>query len=245
MSRYVMMPPQLWKQTANEWNLIGSQVNSGQTVSGIFSSARLDGGGAWSASINPFLYGSYFSRDGDTHRAYRSFRTIANGGATPVVVPRIDIIQPWALDAFGNEIRALDTIGVPWGEDIQWGDDVNWGGSDRLIHIESATGAALHSTAMRVRILAGGDLKGGEDFSIDHPNKDWHLYEIGTAVPLGSSLWDITFLPPLREAVSIQIPLEFELPRCVMRLTSPASANYKLDAPWFSTPSMNFIEHLG
>jgi hypothetical protein len=52
----------------------------------------------------------------------------------------------------------------------------------------------------------------------------------------------ITFNPPLREAVPFGTALEFDRPRCVMRLAATNSMDLSV-APWtFNTASVSFIE---
>jgi hypothetical protein len=100
----------------------------------------------------------------------------------------------------------------------------------------------LRATSLDLAILNAGDLVGGESFSIDHPTMGHRLYEIKTAIYDDDDLATITFNPPLREAVTSGTRLEFDRPRCTMRLVNPSSMDLSV-VPWtFNSASVDFIE---
>jgi hypothetical protein len=70
----------------------------------------------------------------------------------------------------------------------------------------------------------------------------WRLYEIGTVVYTDASHAVISFNPPLREAISAGTQLEFDRPRCTMRLTAPGAMDLTV-TPWtFNSASVQFVE---
>jgi hypothetical protein len=84
--------------------------------------------------------------------------------------------------------------------------------------------AALRATAMTISTNAPRKLRGGEWFSINHATWGSRAYQIATVAPNGSN-FDITFRPPLREAVTDGLAVELNAPKCKMRLASaPSSA---------------------
>jgi hypothetical protein len=95
---------------------------------------------------------------------------------------------------------------------------------------------------MDITLNYAGELIGGESFSIAHDTMDWRLYEIATVDMTSSTTATITFNPPLREAIEAGTPLEFDRPRCRMRLANPGSMDLSV-VPWtFNSASVDFVE---
>lgn len=238
MSVYPQIPPILLREASNEWNLVGNQITPGQTASGVMPSIRTDGGGLWVAAIEQSLLGiSGLTKRFDDHRAYRAIRGLANGGASQIVVPRVDVIQPWPIVG-GVEVKSYGDI--PFDDGTLFDDGTGW--SQPVIVSETVAGAALRATSLRLNMIYSSDLRGGEDFSINNPTAGWRLHEISTAVLGDDGYWTVNFLPPLREAIDSGVDIEFDLPRCLMRMQTMAAMNYKLSAPYLASPSLSFIE---
>ena len=83
---------------------------------------------------------------------------------------------------------------------------------------------------------------GGEHFSIDHDMLRWRLYRIRTAIDNGDGTWDCTVRPPLRAVAVADTQLQFDKPKCVMRLASPSSMDLTLSMRRHGRPSVDFIE---
>jgi hypothetical protein len=102
----------------------------------------------------------------------------------------------------------------------------------------AAASAALRATRLAISIQQGSPLRGGERFSINHPTAGWRLYQVG-AVNAGVA----TLRPPLREAVDPGTWLEFDLPRCLMKLSDPNGMAVTMTLLRFASPNADFIEY--
>lgn len=69
-----------------EWDLLGGQIGPGSQPSGISIPIRTSIGGLWVAS------GEWTLISIDHIRAFRTLRILANGGASPIIVPRTDVL---------------------------------------------------------------------------------------------------------------------------------------------------------
>ena len=166
---------------------------------------------------------------------WRAIRQICDGGINAIVVPRNEaLFRPWPAglsQAAGVDILHSDR--TPFSDGA--------GYYQSVIDIVTGT-AALRATSMGIGINYAGDLMGGESFSINHPTVGWRLYEIKTVEYSGTSNATISFLPPLREAVTALTPMEFDRPRCTMRLAQTNSMDLSV-VPWtFNQASAEFIE---
>lgn len=162
---------------------------------------------------------------------WRAVRQVCDGGVNPIVVPRNDaLFRPWPVG-----VAQGDPSAILHSDDTTFNDGTGYYQS--VIDITCDGGAALRATSMDIAINVGDDLVGGESFSVLHLNMGWRLYEIATVD--GST---ITFLPPLREAIADGTQLEFDRPRCVMRLANPNSMDLSI-SPWtFNQASVQFVE---
>lgn len=165
---------------------------------------------------------------------WRAVRQIADGGVNRIVVPRNDaLFRPWPAG-----LAATFGIDVPHDDGAMFDDGAGYYQS--VIDVTAAA-AALRATSLDVAITYAGELMGGESFSILHETLGWRLYEIAT-VDVDEAGGVITFNPPLREAIGDDTPLEFDRPRCTMRLVSPSSMNLSVQ-PWtFNAASVDFVE---
>lgn len=213
------------------WNLAGGLVMGGQNGVGVAQSVRLDGGGVWVAD-----YGRIYLENGSRARLFRALRMLLDGGVNPVVLPDCDGIQPWPVES-GSPVTSIDQI--THSDGTLFSDGTGYG--QRVIDIVTVGAAAHRATTMTVDIIRGSALGGGEAFSILHPEHGWRRYEIKTAIEDGGNTV-ITFGPPLREAVADGVELEFDHPRCVMKLSSVRGADYVHDKHPLSRPSVTFIE---
>lgn len=106
-----------------------------------------------------------------------------------------------------------------------------------------AGATALRATDIKIALTAGAAIQAGEIFSISHPNQGWRMYEIKSAVATGGGQYLVSFRPPLREAAANGDKVEFDSPRCTMRLASPSAMNLSLDLRKFGAPSVDFVEY--
>ncbi len=129
---------------------------------------------------------------------------------------------------------------VPHSDDSSFSDGSLYDNS--MISATLAAAATLRATSLTVSIVAGDDLHGGEYFSIDHATNRWRLYRIRTATKNLDGTWAVTIRPPLREDVLTGVALEFDRPKCVMRLAAVDSMDATFEQAWYGTQAAMFVE---
>jgi hypothetical protein len=227
-------PRALLRERRHSWNLAGVAAAGGQTASNVSTLIRSDGGGFWTCSMSDVgLSGGPGLTGRDRQRVatllWRAVRQICNGGASNIVVPRNDaLFRPWP-EGLAHTVG----LSVSHGDETLFGDGAGYYQS--VIDIVAAA-AARRATSLEIAVNYAGELLGGESFSIEHPTLGWRLYEIKSVDMVSDSEGLISFNPPLREAVTDGTPLEFDRPRCVMRLAQPRSMDLDVVA------SVAFIE---
>lgn len=236
----IEFPRALLRERQHAWNLAGVAVAGGQTGASVASLVRSDGGGYWTCSMSDVslsggrgLAGR--ARQKVTTLLWRAIRQICDGGVTPIVVPRNDaLFRPWPAG-----IPQTDGVNVPHSDGTLFSDGAGY--YQRTIDI-TCDAADLRATSLDITIGYAGQLMGGESFSIEHPVAGWRLYEISTIDQIDDAQATIAFNPPLREAVVDGTRLEFDRPRCLMRLAQTSSMNLTVQ-PWtFNSASVDFVE---
>lgn len=237
----IEFPRRLLREKSHSWNLAGVAVAPGQTAESVAPLTRSDGGGFWTCSMSDIsLSGARGLTGTDRQKIstllWRAVRNICDGGVENIVVPRNDArFRPWPVGL------TQDVANIPHDDDAYFSDGAGYYQS--AIEIICAT-AALRATTLVIRINAGSSLLGGESFSINHPSMGWRLYEVRTVVmdeddPAAGT---ITIRPPLREATTDSNPMEFDRPRCTMRLANTSSMDLTVQTWTFNTASVQFIE---
>lgn len=228
-------PHQLLREARMLWELQGMTVGSGQTASGAMPMTRIDGGGLWKATL-----GQVGLFTADKRRAWRALSRICKGGAQPIILEvRETIDSPWPLVS-GVAVTPETQAQVPHDDDSLFDDDTGY--ESGLIEIKNVGAVVLRATAMTVALVAGSDLQGGEYFSIDHVDLRHRLYSIETAIDNDDGTWAITFSPPLRADIADATWLEFDHPKCVMKLATPDAMDATFEPPFNSNPDVSFIE---
>jgi hypothetical protein len=236
----VEFPRRLLRESSHSWNLVGVAATPGVNAQSVATIIRSDGGGFWSCSMSDVsLSGGNGLKGRDRQKVttllWRAVRQICDGGVNSIVVPRNDaLFRPWPAG-----VAQTSGLSIPHDDDTFFDDGSGYYQS--VIDI-TCTAAALRSTALGIAINYAGELQGGESFSIEHPTEGWRMYEISTVEMATETTGVIRFNPPLREAVANGMQLEFDRPRCTMRLASPSSMNLSV-VPWtFNSASVDFIE---
>lgn len=226
-------PPSLLREEALLWELKGVTVGGGESAGGQEALTRLDGGGLWKASLNGVAL-----RTADHVRAWRALAAICDGGVQPVVVPMCDGRHIPAPEVNGVRVASLDV--VPHSDGATFSDGSGYASS--VVEASLAVAAVLRATSLTVTLTAGSALRGGEYFSIDHADLRWRLYRVRTAVDNGDGTFAVTIRPPLRAAVTAGSVLEFDRPKCVMRIASADAMDLMLEQRRRGRPSVSFVE---
>lgn len=198
----------------------GMTTSGGRSLSGYEDVIRTDGGGFITADFSNGL-----TRNREPTLAWRAITDAMDGGAVAVVVHFCDRLHQPVLDA----------ASVPHSDQTPFSDDALYRGA-------GATGsttapAALRATTLRMSFTGQRDLIGGEWFTIVHPTWGERAYRV-----IAIEGDTIQFRPPLREAVDAGTALDFDNPRCRMRLSgTPANAT---NMGRFQTVTARFVEDM-
>ena len=239
----VYFPRALLRERSHSWNLVATVMNAGQSGQSWSSVVRSDGGGVWSCVMNDVqLSGLCGGSESNKQRQriatllWRAVRQLCDGGANNIVVPRHDdLFRPWPAG-----VSHAPSSPLPHSDTTFFADGTGYDAA--VINVVAAASAGLRATSLQLQLRLCGTLVGGESFSILHPDFGWRLYEIATVQYVDASHVTISFNPPLRAAVAIDTPIEFDLPRCTMRLMQGGSMNLSV-VPWtFNQASVDFIE---
>lgn len=198
---------------------VGSVTSGGTSLSGIDDAIESDGGGYWVAD---FTNGETLDRD-DT-LAWRAITAGMDNGAAPVIVEFCDRLHTPA----GGE------MGIAGSPD-QFGDRRSFQGPG--VVASTVTSAGLRATVLSISIASERALVGGERFTIVHATWGERAYEV---VAIAGAA--IKFRPPLREAVASGTSLDFDNPRCKMRLAQPTSN--ALNIGRYGQCAISFVEDM-
>lgn len=192
--------------------LVGQAITGGVSLSGEAQFADASGGGRW---IGEFGDISLLTRE--ARLMYRRFVAAADGGAQSLIVPVADRLhQPVNPKYTGTDTFGRDT----------WVSDITAWTAEEVTAVTTAN-MALGATSCTLNLTAPKALLGGELFSILHTTQGWRLYRVSRVVSggtVGSAVSTVVqFRPPLREAATSGKALNFESPRCVMRVDGDLS----------------------
>lgn len=227
MVNLIRWPPAL-KSRGVAFNRRGQVVGGPLSLSGRNQVGSYDGG-HWIATVDVATLDQ-----GDDILAFRALRAEMEGGAHHVLVPAFDEGQaPWPA-AGGYDANVNDP--QEWSDDTLWSDGTGW--YEPAILVTVAAVAALRATSIVIDIDAAGTIKAGQWFSL----QGGHLHEIKRVLAVSGSERTLAISPPLRAAVAIGERVEFERPKCRMRLPAESDADLGMGRLWQSQPSLSFVE---
>jgi hypothetical protein len=118
--------------------------------------------------------------------------------------------------------------------------------ADAAATVIATIGATLAGAVSgRVVLTHSGDLVAGMHFSVfDATTYGWRLHRIYSVAAVGGhATWrDIVFWPRLRFTIADATTLEFDHPKCVMRLAASDSMDLELSMRVRGEPSAEFVE---
>lgn len=211
-----------------EVNIERQTLRGGTALSGEQDVVSTDGGGRVYAE---FAKGPLVDRA--LNLAWRALVTILEEGVTPVIVPFCDLRhQPYGAVALTGGVPHSD--GSPFSDDSLY---VSGTGGGALV-----TDYPLRATTIRILTTIAQPLIGGEWFAIQHPTKNWRAYRIAKVEPVAGAPggYDVSFRPPLREAVVYGEAVELINPRCLMIMDQ--QANTRLEHHRYGEAAIRFVE---
>lgn len=213
-------------------------VNGGAALSGLTQVASMTGGGRWEVEL-----AGIDLRTPDELRCARAWSTYLDGGAALCVVPVFDLGQ--APRSYVGGRPALP--GRPAPSDDYFAQEPGFG--TPLISAIAGDGHDLRATRVTLLIEQGGPLRGGEHFSVNHgADGGWRLYRAGRVVSrFGAGGHIVDVRPPLRASLEDGQALEFDVPRCVMRLDPARASEFEpaVAGNRFATVTAAFVEAFG
>lgn len=218
-----VFPTALFAFDEQEIDVERRTITGGVSLSGFEDVIETDGGGRVFAE---FANGPLLEREHQL--AWRAIGARFGGGTVPIIVPFCDKLhQP-----YGGEHL------VPHSDDTTFSDETEYEGGGPAATV--AESALLRATTISLAINFAQELIGGEWFAIDHPTKGWRAYNIATIVEQDATSAVVTFLPPLREAVSVGEVVDFAEPKCTMRVDGRPPR--RLEIGRYGEASIRFVE---
>lgn len=179
--------------------------------------------GIWKAT-----FGSLLVRDRAAVLTHRAISTLLEGRLNPILVPLCRGYQPIPGEA--RQYALYDH--VPHSDETPLSDGSEYQGG--VISVYASSGAPMRAVSMAVTVEIAGDIQPGQHFSLDE-----RLYGVRS---FDADTDELSFRPPLREAVEDGARLEFDDPVCRMRLATDDAMDLELALRRFGSPTVNFIE---
>lgn len=215
----LVFPTSRFPFRSKDFDIDQALLSGGTALNGEEDAIASDGGGRWFADLGD---ADLFTRD--RVLLWRGFKSAIRYGAVPFVFPVCDIRhQP-----------TKGRVSVPHSDGSSFSDDSLYGSGD--CEAVTTADAVLRATQVSLELTTGKPVIGGERFTIDHPAMRHRCYQIGQVL----SPTTFQFHPPLREAVPAGTQVDFNNPRCVMRVDGAMPA--PLAGPRWASSSARFVE---
>ena len=177
---------------------------------------NLSGGGFWQIECQ------FSAQSVDEVRGLRAWSAYLDKGATEFILPLLDLRFAPRPTIAGKLVKpgAVSTADNYFSEEAGYG--------SQIIVANSVSAAALRATSVTIRVTQGSSIRGGEHFSIEHASAGWRLYRVARVTHASGDLFTCEIRPPLREAIGENEAIEFDMPRCVMRITPDKAYDMEL-----------------
>lgn len=226
-------PTGLLREGGVMFEIEGAVVGGGATASGQQPLTSISGGGRWKATLSDIPL-----RTVQEIKTWRALTRICDGGVQPIILPMCD--KRYFPAPIVNDSRLISFDDVPHSDFAFFSDGTGY--ESNVVQAFVDVAAELRATALTIRLAVGSALQGGEFFSIDHATLRWRLYSIRTVEDNGDGTFDVTIRPPLRAAVAADMEIEFDHPKCVMRVATPDAMDLLLEQRKRANPSVAFVE---
>jgi len=234
MDALLHFPTALLRETQLTWALSGRTVSSGQTGAGFEPMAETTVGGLWRAEL-----GSIPVRTKAQVHAWRALEALLDSGATQLILPMCDKRYFPVPVVEGVPLYAYGPVTLDDGTLLSDGTGI----AQPVVVAYVTEGADLRATSLKILFVQGAALQGGEHFSIRHGNLGDRLYRIAQVrIEPVTGYSQVTIRPPLREAVPAFTQLQFDAPKCVMRIANAESMKLALQQRKWGSPTASFVE---
>lgn len=216
---------------AGEWALnYTPRTLAGAAAIDSSSQVGSSGQGIWTGAINNILVESNAQI-----RAWRRLQAQCEGRLGKIRIFLGDwerVLQPFLADTSD----ALDPVAH---SDGAFFSDASGYVSSGLIDITATSAANEGDATLAVTIAAADTIEPGMYFSIGD-----NLYKVKTATYATATTATLTFVPGLRANVAAGAWINFETPRVLMRLATDRELDATFQPPFYTKPSVNFVEAL-
>lgn len=225
----IVFPTALLRPGSTRPALIGQTVGGGTTLVGPEQIAELSGGGWWTLDYD------LGDRPGVVRlKLIRALLMQMQGGASEIVMPFVDEPQaPWP----GAERGPILT---PFSDGSTFSDGGQF--SQPRIVFTLVEAIAENAGEAIVTRAAGGDLIGGEFFTLVHAGAGARAYCIDSLEQTGPDTFAIGFGPPARGAAAAGDLADFQNPRCTMKQLAAGEAWPTITRGWKAASSLRFVE---
>jgi hypothetical protein len=224
MAAPLEFPHDILKYRSFQFDLAGQVISGGLSQSGLQQVVNASGGGVWTLRLEGFKL-----RRPEEVRAWRRIQYGGHGGVYPINVSICDLRH--APSQF---------YGVPHSDTSPFG-DFSLYSSGRAEYV-TASNAGIRATSIQVVFEDSDPPVGGEYFSLPYGEDRHSMHVITSVEPFGEN-YILRFVPPLRAAIPIGTPIEFDKPILTMRQSGPDSMSAALVMGKFMEPSATFIEY--
>jgi len=201
-------------------------MNISGPVSGSGAADVISGdAGFWRAS-----FGSVVVTTRERVLTWRAISAKLQGRLFPILVPYCALYQPFPAGVARGGV-------VPHSDGAYFSDGTGYlSGSINVYLNDDRPQRAVSGT---ITVDVSDVIQPGHVFSFGE-----RLYEVGDVEYLSETVAEITWKPPLRDAVSAGTELNFDAPVCRMRLVSDGEMQLQLDMNRRGFPTVNFVEDL-
>jgi hypothetical protein len=225
-------PTALFVPESVNFSLEGAATSGGRSLSGLTQYASLDGGGYWTAG-----FGKINLWNIPKFKVFRAVAGLADGGAQPLIVPVADRLHQ--AFAVGQVKKGL---GVGNSDDTKFSDGALW--PSEYITATLVGSHALRSTQVHFAFAGGvaGGPTGGEYFTLWGVKSGQRLHVLTGVTPQLDGSFIGTIRPPLREAFSDGVTMDFDNPRCQMAVPGaigPTATQLRFG----EAPNLKFVEN--
>lgn len=214
------------------FDILGSSIESGRSMSGITGAIDYSAGGFWSVE-----YKNIYIETREQHVYWSYLRNNLSGGVVPINVP---IDQHGSAPIPGDVPRVTSTFD----DGVSFSDGASMT-AGTITAFSSADFDAGAST-IKIDVVEGGQIVGGETFSLSHYDKGWRAYSISEVDDIDGTVYTVGIRPPLRDSIYVGDVCEFIDPKCKMRLAPGSKIPMEAKPPWHNpSASISFLEYMG
>lgn len=210
--------------------LLGSDETGGAALGGPGQVVDWSAGGLWVAELTGIQLW-----EPDHFRLFRAILMACRGGGE-IDVPIIDDPQRPFPDGL------IESGPVGFSDGAAFTDGAGFLGDDLAFQVEAA--AVEGDGVMVLRRTVGASLRGGEYFTLLHAEAGPRAYCVESVTEEdGDGVFQVAFGAGLREDVLVGTAVDFQRPRCRMRLLTPWSEAWpRVTPPFDAEVGLRFVE---